>query len=299
MGFDLDYPYCTLDVFTDRRFAGNPLAVVFDARGLDDATMQVVAREFNFSETTFVLSPSDPSYTARVRIFTPGGELPFAGHPTVGTAFALASLGRIPSDSRDIVFEEGVGPVPVRVDRDAQGAVRRCTLTTAQAPERVEALDDEQRAAAAMLGLPEGAVISAPEVWSCGVPFLVVPLADVAALTAARLDLVRWRALLDGRSTQKVYLVARSGDTSWRVRMFAPGLGVPEDPATGSAAAALAGWLARGIAGDGDRSWQILQGEEVGRPSVIELNYKQTGDVARRVRIGGSAILVCRGTLTL
>jgi trans-2,3-dihydro-3-hydroxyanthranilate isomerase len=295
----LDYPYCTLDVFTDRRFAGNPLAVVFDARDLDDATMQAVAREFNFSETTFVLSPSDPSYTARVRIFTPGGELPFAGHPTVGTAFALASLGRIPSGIRDIVFEEGVGPVPVRVDRDAQGAVRRCTLTTAQGPELVETLEDELRAAAAMLGLPEGAVIAAPEVWSCGVPFLVVPLADVASLTAARLDQVRWRALLDGRSTQKVYLVARSGDANWRVRMFAPSLGVPEDPATGSAAAALAGWLARCIAGDGDRSWQILQGEEVGRPSVIELSYKQTGDVARRVRIGGSTVLVSRGTLTL
>jgi trans-2,3-dihydro-3-hydroxyanthranilate isomerase len=295
----LDYPYCTLDVFTDRRFAGNPLAVVFDARDLDDATMQAVAREFNFSETTFVLSPSDPSYTARVRIFTPGGELPFAGHPTVGTAFALASLGRIPSGIRDIVFEEGVGPVPVRVDRDAQGAVRRCTLTTAQAPELVETLEDELRAAAAMLGLPEGAVIAAPEVWSCGVPFLVVPLADVASLTAARLDQVRWRALLDGRSTQKVYLVARSGDANWRVRMFAPSLGVSEDPATGSAAAALAGWLARCIAGDGDRSWQILQGEEVGRPSVIELSYKQTGDVARRVRIGGSTVLVSRGTLTL
>jgi trans-2,3-dihydro-3-hydroxyanthranilate isomerase len=295
----LDYPYCTLDVFTDRRFAGNPLAVVFDARDLDDATMQAVAREFNFSETTFVLSPSDPSYTARVRIFTPGGELPFAGHPTVGTAFALASLGRIPSGIRDIVFEEGVGPVPVRVDRDAQGAVRRCTLTTAQGPELVETLEDELRAAAAMLGLPEGAVIAAPEVWSCGVPFLVVPLADVASLTAARLDQVRWRALLDGRSTQKVYLVARSGDANWRVRMFAPSLGVSEDPATGSAAAALAGWLARCIAGDGDRSWQILQGEEVGRPSVIELSYKQTGDVARRVRIGGSTVLVSRGTLTL
>lgn len=295
----MDYPYCTLDVFTDRRFAGNPLAVVFDARGLDDATMQAVAREFNFSETTFVLSPSDPSYTARVRIFTPGGELPFAGHPTVGTAFALASLGRLPPDVRDIVFEESVGPVPVRVDRDAQRAVRRCTLTTAQAPDLVEALDDEQSAAAAMLGLPDGAVIAAPEVWSCGVPFLIVPLADVPALTAARLDPLRWRGLLDGRSTQKVYLVARSGDASWRVRMFAPSLGVPEDPATGSAAAALAGWLARRIAGDGDRSWQILQGEEVGRPSVIELSYKQTGDVARRVRIGGSAVLVARGTLTL
>ncbi|HQR22674.1 MAG TPA: PhzF family phenazine biosynthesis protein, partial [Burkholderiaceae bacterium] len=197
--------YCTLDVFTDRHFGGNPLAVVFDAQELDDATMQAVAREFNYSETSFVQPPSDPSYTARVRIFTPGGELPFAGHPTVGTAFAMASLGRIGPGVRDIVFEEGVGPVPVRVDRDPEGAVQRCTLTTAQAPELVETLEDEQGNAAAMLGLPESAVLSPPEVWSCGVPFLVVPLADVAALSAARLEPVRWRGLLEGRSTQKVY----------------------------------------------------------------------------------------------
>ncbi|HQR69532.1 MAG TPA: PhzF family phenazine biosynthesis protein [Burkholderiaceae bacterium] len=291
--------YCTLDVFTDRHFGGNPLAVVFDAQELDDATMQAVAREFNYSETSFVQPPSDPSYTARVRIFTPGGELPFAGHPTVGTAFAMASLGRIGPGVRDIVFEEGVGPVPVRVDRDPEGAVQRCTLTTAQAPELVETLEDEQGNAAAMLGLPESAVLSSPEVWSCGVPFLVVPLADVGALSAARLEPGRWRGLLEGRSTQKVYPVARSGDATWRVRMFAPSLGVAEDPATGSAAAAMAGWLARRIAGDGDRSWQIVQGEEVGRRSIIDLGYKQTGNIARRVRVGGRAVMVTRGTLTL
>src|SRR5687768_3121072 len=117
----MNLEYCTLDVFTDRRFGGNPLAVVLDARGLDDATMQSITREFNYSETTFVLPPSNPAHTAQVRIFTPGGELLFAGHPTVGTAFALATLGRLGADVRDIVFEEGVGPVAVRIDRNATG----------------------------------------------------------------------------------------------------------------------------------------------------------------------------------
>jgi len=290
------HEYCTLDVFTERRFGGNPLAVVLDAEDIDDASMQCIAREFNYSETTFVLRPSDASHTARVRIFTPGSELPFAGHPTVGTAYALAALGRIPSSTRDIVFEERVGPVPVRIDRNADGSVRRGVLTTAQAPERIETLADSE-AAAAMVGLPAAALVAAPEVWSCGLPFLVVPLVDVDALQTARLDLPRWSALLAGRSSQKVYLLARSGEQQWRTRMFAPGQGVPEDPATGSAAAALAGWLARRIAGDGDRSWQILQGQEIGRPSTIELLYKQTGDVARRVRVGGSSVMVARGTL--
>jgi len=292
------YEYCTLDVFTESRFGGNPLAVVLDADGIDEATMQHVAREFNYSETTFVMRPSDASHTARVRIFTPGSELPFAGHPTVGTAFALASLGRIPAQTRDIVFEEGVGPVPVRVDRNADGSIRRCVLTTAQSPERIETLDD-RNAAAAMLGLPAAAVVADAEVWSCGLAFLVVPLVDVHALAAARLDLARWSTQLASRSTQKVYPIARSNESQWRARMFAPGQGVPEDPATGSAAAALAGWLARHIAGDGDRAWQILQGQEIGRPSTIELLYKQTGDVARRVRVGGAAVMFARGTLGL
>ncbi len=293
------YDYCTADVFTDHVFGGNPLAVLLDARGIDDRAMQAIAREFNYSETTFVLPPSDPGCTARVRIFTPGGELPFAGHPTVGTAFILASLGRIASGVTDIVFEEAIGPVPVRIDRDGAGRVSCCTLTAAQQPEFLAAIDD-LGAMAAMLGLDAAAVSSTPEVWSCGVPFLVVPLAHVAALAKARLDLECWRNMLAGAVTQKVYLIARAGDASWRVRMFAPGLGVAEDPATGSAAASLAGWLARHVTTrDGSHRWQILQGQEIGRPSEITLEYEQLGAVARTVRVGGSAVLVARGSLTV
>jgi len=150
-----------------------------------------------------------------------------------------------------------------------------------------------------MLGIAHDAVQSSPEVWSCGVPFLVVPLASIDELTAARLDLPRWRELLDRRSTQKVYPVARAGSNSLRVRMFAPGLGVPEDPATGSAAAALAGWLARHLGSDGPQHWQILQGGEIGRPSTIALDYEQTGGSATRVRVGGCAVMLAHGTLSV
>jgi trans-2,3-dihydro-3-hydroxyanthranilate isomerase len=289
--------YCTLDVFTDRRFGGNPLAVVLDARSLDDATMQAVAREFSYSETTFVLPPADPAHAARVRIFTPGGELPFAGHPTVGTAFALATLGRIAPEIGEIVFEERIGPVPVSIERNGDGTVSRCTLTTAQQPALIEPVDAGE--VAAMLGLARDAVQSTPEVWSCGVPFLLVPLTGIEQLSAARLDLARWRTLLDRRSTQKVYPVAPAG-TSWlRVRMFAPGLGVPEDPATGSAAAALAGWLARQTGREGRQTWEILQGEEIGRPSTITLEFERSEGTAERVRVGGRAVMVARGTLLL
>lgn len=269
--------------------------MVLDARGIDDATMQWVAREFNYSETTFVLPPSDPVHDARVRIFTPGGELPFAGHPTVGTAFALASLGRIAPDIRDIVFEEGIGPVPVSIEHNANGSVSLCTLTTAQEPAFIEAIDGQE--VAAMLGIALDAVQSSPEVWSCGVPFLVVPLAGINTLSAARLDLPRWRELLERRSTQKVYPVALAGSNSLRVRMFAPGLGVPEDPATGSAAAALAGWLARQGGADGPQRWEILQGIEMGRSSTIAIDYDQSGRIATRVRVGGRAVMLARGTL--
>lgn len=292
-----EYRYFTCDVFTDRPFAGNPLAVLTDARGLDDATMQAIAREFNFSETSFVVPPGDPRHTARVRIFTPGGELPFAGHPTVGTAFVLSTIGATPGAS-EIVFEEGVGPVRVRVERNG-GRIVRCTFTTALAPQRV-ALVNQRARLAAMLGLPAAAVGERGEVWSCGVPFTVVPLATADMLAAARLDRTRWSRLLGEHEGQKVYPVARLDDATWRVRMFAPSLGVPEDPATGAAAAALAGWLAAHQPGaDGTRRWRILQGADIGRPSEIALEADVVDGTAVAVRVGGRCVMVGDGTLRL
>lgn len=291
------YEYCTADVFTDRLFGGNPLAVVLDAQGLDDARMLAIAREFGYSETTFVLPPDDAQHTARVRIFTPGGELPFAGHPTVGTAFVLARTGRIDAGQQRIVFEEAVGPVPVDIERGADGLPARCTLTAAQRPNRLGAIAD-RAALAAMLGLPADAIVADAEAWSCGVPFLVVPLARVDDVAATRLDTAAWQALLGGFVTRKVYVAARAGESAWRVRMFAPEIGVAEDPATGGAAAAFAGWLALHVDdGDGDRRWQILQGVEMGRPSEIALGYSQAAGQAQQVQVGGASVLVMRGTL--
>jgi trans-2,3-dihydro-3-hydroxyanthranilate isomerase len=292
------YRYVTCDVFTDTAFQGNPLAVVLDAQGLDSDRMQTIAREFNLSETTFVLPPVDPQSTARVRIFTPGGELPFAGHPTVGTAFVLATLG-LAGNARDrITLEEGVGPVPVDLEFDASGAhVVRCTLTTPRTPERLAA-GPARGDVAAMLGLAAADLTHDTEVWSCGVPYLVVPM-TLEALSRAALDGARWRSLLTGKPTREVYPVAPAGDRIWRVRMFAPGHGVAEDPATGSAAAALAGWLARREERDGHARWTVLQGQEIGRPSRIELEAEVGGDVARSVRVGGAAVLVSEGELIL
>ncbi len=293
------YRYVTCDVFTDRLFCGNPLAVLPDARGLTDGQMLAIAREFNYSETTFVLPPADARHAASVRIFTPGGELPFAGHPTIGTAFVLATHGAISADQRDIVFEEGVGPVPVTIFRDGD-RVTHCQLTAARLPEAgppPPAAD----ALAQMLSLTASEVLDSAACWSCGVPFLVVPLASVEALTRCRLKLSVWGQLLTDYATQKVYPVARVDALHWRVRMFAPGLGVPEDPATGSAAASFAGWLSALLPEprQGTLAVRLEQGIEMGRPSELHVEFDRRDGEITAVRVGGAAVLVGEGTLTL
>lgn len=291
------FRYFTCDVFTGTVFGGNPLAVLTDARGLDEPTMQRIAREFSFSETAFVTPPSDPRYTARLRIFTPGGELPFAGHPTIGSAFVLATIGATPG-ATDIVFEEGVGPVRVRIERSA-GQIVRCTLTTAQLPVHVAGLPPRARLAT-MLHLAAEDVVAGAGVWSCGVPFAVIPLASVDALTRARLHPDRWSRLLGQHEGKKIYPIAQTDDRTWSVRMFAPSLGVPEDAATGAAAAALAGWLvSRQPEPDGLRHWTIVQGVAIGRPSEISLEADVLGGVANAVRVGGRSVMFSEGVLRL
>jgi trans-2,3-dihydro-3-hydroxyanthranilate isomerase len=289
--------YYTCDVFTSRLFGGNPLAVLMDARGLDDATMQAVAREFNYSETVFVVPPTDPRHTARLRIFTPGGELPFAGHPTVGAAFVLASVGATPGAS-ELVFEEPIGPVRVRIERSG-GQIASCTLTTAQLPTRGALLPTRSRLAA-MLGLRTADLAAPAEVWSCGVPFAVIPVASPEALSAARLDPAKWSRLLGGHEGSHVYPVARVDDRTWRARMFAPSLGVAEDAATGAAAAAFAGWLvSHQNSASGTRDWRILQGEDIGRASELRLGVDVDRGAPVTVRVGGQCVMVCDGVLTL
>jgi trans-2,3-dihydro-3-hydroxyanthranilate isomerase len=292
------YPFLTCDVFTDRRFGGNQLAVLPDAAGLDTARMQAIAAEFNFSETTFVLPPDDPAHLARVRIFTPRAEMPFAGHPTVGTALVLAWLGRAPAEGT-MVLEEGAGPVPVRLERAADGRAVAAEFTAPAAASQGSSLD--ARLAAAVLGLGEDDLVldgGLPCVASCGAPFLLVELASRAALAKARFSAA---AGLPEAEANGVFLFTRDTgdpDLSLRARMFAPAHGIAEDPATGSAAAALAGFLGGrpGLA-DGWHRWRIAQGVEMGRPSLIEASARREGSGVAEVRIGGRAVPVAEGTI--
>jgi trans-2,3-dihydro-3-hydroxyanthranilate isomerase len=299
-------PFVTTDVFTDRAFGGNQLAVFPDARGIDPALMQPIAREFNFSETTFVLPPDNPAHTARVRIFTPGRELPFAGHPTVGTAHVLASIGivKLTGNETRIVFEEIAGPVPVTI-RANGGTVEFCQLTAARLPETIAGAPTRERLAEA-LSLPVDALRSgewSPEIVSCGTPFVFVPLKDRKAVAAARSKLDVWDEVFAGRATSEVFLFATEGDrpgSDVHARMFAPGIGIAEDPATGGAAVALAGYLAkRDPRADGTLRWVIEQGFEMGRPSILEAEADKTSGSVVATRVGGRTVMMTEGTMSL
>lgn len=310
-------PFHSLDVFTDRPLAGNPLAVVTEAEGVPEALLQQIAREFNLSETVFVYPPADPSHTAKVRIFTPAQELPFAGHPTVGTAVLLATLrgGLGPGietrrDSGDatadtlITLEEGVGVVPVRV-RPGESAMF-AQLSVAKLPELVAA-GPSRAELARVLGIAESDVARVrpgPAVYSCGVPFLFVELVDRRAVAACRLDGSAWEQLVKlHRLPEEVFVFAADAelpDSDFRARMFAPGISVPEDPATGSAVASFAGQLhARSRLYDGTHTWRVEQGFEMGRPSILDLECDVAGGEISAVRVGGNAVIVSRGELIL
>lgn len=296
------YRYHTLDVFTDRPFAGNPLAVFPDARGLVDAQMQAIAKELNLSETVFVLPAESAEHTRRVRIFTPGSEIPFAGHPTVGTAHLLVHLGVVPfvNGEARMVLGENVGPVPVLV---REGPPAFAQLSAAQMPRRGAAAP-ERAALARVLSLdPADLEVEgdAPEVWSCGVPFLFVPVRDRAALARARIDASHLEAVLARRGHSEVVVFCRDPErpgSDFRARMFAPGLGIVEDPATGGAAAAFGGYVAARLApGDGTSRWVIEQGFEMGRPSLLFLEVDRDANRLTAVRVGGHAVRMSEGVM--
>jgi trans-2,3-dihydro-3-hydroxyanthranilate isomerase len=299
------YRYLHLDVFTDRLFSGNQLAVVLDGRGLGADEMQAIAREMNFSETTFVL-PSETSGTdMRVRIFTPGEELPMAGHPTIGTAFALARAGVLVPAREQVVFGLGVGPTPVDLswsDRELAFAWMTQPNPAFGAP-----LDAAAPAAAALrvpatsitgTGLPLQAV-------SCGVPYLMIPLLSRADVDAARFDPSAYESL--GRRTAlheiALYLFsterAATDPADVYSRMFAPGIGILEDPATGSAAGPLGCYLvSHGVIPPANAATIVnLQGVRMGRPSVIHMAIAGDATAITRVRVGGEAVLAGEGTL--
>lgn len=302
-----DVPFVTVDVFTDRRFAGNPLAVILDARGLSDGEMQQIAGEFGYSETTFVLPPQDPANTASVRIFTPTTEVPFAGHPNVGTAFVLGNLGSLFGKpvATHLRFEEKAGLVEVEVELARDGA--RVTGATIQAPGPLTVGSPVPQAELAPCISLDAADIEtrhhAPVFASVGLKFILVEVKDLAVLARAapRLEplAILHEAYAHEQTDCAIFLYAWVGSDHVRARMFAPLDNVPEDPATGSASAALGAFLVSQDEETRDRHLLVEQGVEMGRRSLIHVDVQTHAGRFERVRITGACVEVMRGTISL
>ncbi len=294
----MEYRYYICDVFTDQRFGGNQLAVLPQAAGLSDRQMQQIAREFNFAESAFVF-PAEAGHTRRVRIFTPSIEVPFAGHPNIGTAFVLASTGELgPIDGTiTVTFEEKAGLVPVAIHNRERSRIW-CEL---RAPARLTlGTTVSAYMLARAVSLSGDDIVTTthlPQVASVGLPFLMAEVKDRAALGRARVNADGVDALVAEGVTPDVHLYTLSADQfDIRARMFAPLDGVPEDPATGSANCALTGLLAHcDAAADGDFRWRIAQGVEMGRPSVLETRAAKRQGVVVDTWVGGASVLVGHG----
>ncbi|MGI9462322.1 MAG: PhzF family phenazine biosynthesis protein [Aestuariivirgaceae bacterium] len=299
----MDYQFFTLDVFTTERFAGNGLAVVIGADGLTDQQMQTVAREFNLSETVFVQTPQDTANSAKMRIFTPGKELPFAGHPTIGTAVLLTSQS--PETGTDILFEQALGVVPVRVNDIANGG-GYAQLAAPALPEPPRAAPDAASLASA-IGV-DAAEIGfdghEPHLVKAGNDFLFIPLKSRQAVDRAMVNPAAREDLLGAAGMVGAFVYCRGGvsaNVSFYARMFgSPASGIVEDPATGSAVATFPGQLVASEAlADDTHRWHIEQGFAMGRPSDLYLEADVYGSNLTQVRVGGHAITVSQGVITI
>ena len=295
--------YITVDVFTDRAFGGNPLAVILDAGGLSTAQMQAIASEFNYSETTFVLPPQGRAHDAQVRIFTVRSEIPFAGHPNVGTAFVLATQAAKPPAR--LVFEEKAGLVPVEILIEG-GKVVGAELTAPQDLEKLTQLAAEQAAACASLSAGDIRTDRhPPQIVSVGLPFLVAELASRDALRRAKPDSDAFARTLPCDGSKALYLYTRDVPAAeacdLQARMFHPGSsGLSEDPATGSATAAAAALLAD-LSGerDGELKLRIGQGVDMGRPSLLLTRVRKANGVVMSTHVGGACVQMMEGTFRL
>ena len=291
--------YFTLDVFTMQRFAGNPLAVVLDSDGLEGGAMQAIAREFNLPETVFVFPPNEGRQRARLRIFTPARELPFAGHPTVGTAVLLAHLDG-GSAARKIVLAEQVGPVACQVAPGHQGG--RASFGIPKRPEKIGPVRDAVKLAAALSlkASDLGCETFVAENWTAGNPFAFVPVRGLDAIARARPDMSRWSDAFGAGDPPGAFLFCRDvvdRSHAFHARMFAPAMGIVEDPATGSAVAAFAGPLAASGVGDGRHDFAIEQGYEMGRPSLLHLSREIRAGTLDSATVGGDAVIVSEGRI--
>lgn len=294
--------FFTLDVFTKQAFCGNPLAVVNEADHLCDEMMQKIAREFNLSETVFVLRPENPVHTARMRIFTPTRELPFAGHPTIGTAVLLADMGadRSKAMRTTITFEQKVGVVSVDVNRPldepAYGELRAATLPVAGSNLPVAG------AVAAALSIEAGNIgfgLHEISLYDAGNAPLFVPVSSRSVLSEIEVSEENWKALGSaGDFGIYAYCRGNNGHSRFHARFFGPEVGVLEDPATGSAAVAMAGALnAALMPEDGFHHWTIKQGEDMGRTSHIDLKAEIKGGEVKSIHLGGHAVRIARGVI--
>lgn len=293
------FAYHRVDVFTDQLFGGNQLAVFPDAAGIDPAWMQRIAREFNLSETTFVLPPRDSSHDVQVRIFTPASELPAAGHPTVGTAFVLAKLGRAPLNGT-VRFLEGVGVIPVDIDQQPDGRIM--ATMTQPTPVFGDILHQRDQIAAMLSLSPDDLIDGLPvQAVSVGVPFTFVPVRSLEAMGRLRLRQDVWEKTLKDTAYPKIFMFTTetvSPNVHVHSRMFAPSLGIAEDAATGIASGPLGAYLVRyGVAQPGI----ILseQGVEMGRPSLVTIGIEMQGDQFSKVTVGGYSVSVGTGQIDL
>ena len=295
----MSYDFVLVDVFTRTPYQGNQLAVLPDARGLPTEAMQAVAREFNFAESTFVLPPRAEGFR-RVRIFTPNTEMPFAGHPTLGTAAALAHLGYLDAslEERSIVLEEVVGPVRVAIRQEDTACFCRLTVESGvESPiDRVPAAD-----VAAMLSVTEGDVADS---WfaAVGPRFFFAQLTSADAVDRAVLDKAAWTRSLKNAWSPHIFLFSGrlTPGSSLHARMFAPAAGIEEDPATGSASGILAGTLAARLPDtDGDFAWHVDQGVKMGRRSEIEASASKRDGRVTAIHVGGYSVVHGRGSLDI
>ncbi len=297
------YQFYTSDVFTKTIFGGNPLAIFPHADGLTGRQMQLIAKEFNLSETVFVLKPTQANTDFKVRIFTPSSELPFAGHPTVGAAHLLASTGRfdLQDEATTIILEEGVGEVPVLI-KSENGKPSFAQFSAAKMPE-YSGVAPAVRDIAASLSLEVSDVLTGdyqPKIVDCGVTFLVVSLASMAAIEKIQIEGSYLKRTMADYSAVGMFVFVR--ETTQRTsdihaRMFAPDQGILEDPATGSAATALAGYLGDIENVNGTLRWVVEQGFEMGRPSIIEVEADRNEGKTVAIRVGGNSVIVSEGSM--
>ena len=298
----MKYKFYTLDVFTNKSFCGNQLAVFPSAEGLDQETMQKIAIEFNFSETVFVFPAANETMNFTLRIFTPGGEIPFAGHPTIGTAYLLGYLNMIElkGNSQEIILGERVGNVPVTIEAKNGNPL----FTALKAPNPPEFLADvpslDDLAQVLSLSVTDFHPHYLPQAVSCGLPFLIIPLNSLSALSQAKINLTAWQKILSDYVAPHVYPCYQIDEFHWQVRMFAPALNITEDPATGSAATAFAGYLASyQDSADGTFEWYIDQGKEINRPSkIIAIATKKNNQITE-ISVKGESVIITEGNLFL